>query len=115
MEGCKDIRFKECAVIELLCDEKITPHRQSCSYHFVKIGKMIETFKRSYTLARVHGDDDHKILLIYVFSVYFSSLRGKVGLKHNPDHTVNALLTTHSLPTGLFCFAYVTDVAPGST
>jgi len=38
---------------------------------FVKIGKIIERFKRSYTQARVHGDDDHKILLMYVFSFYF--------------------------------------------
>ena len=37
---------------------------------FVKMGKLIETFKRSYTQARVRGDD-HKILLIYVFSFYF--------------------------------------------
>jgi hypothetical protein len=46
--------------------------RTKCSYHvFVKIGKLIETFKRSYTQARAHGDDDHKILLIYIFSFYF--------------------------------------------
>jgi hypothetical protein len=24
-EGCEDVRFKECAVIESLCDEKIPP------------------------------------------------------------------------------------------
>ena len=38
---------------------------------FVKIGKLNGTFKRSYTPARVHGDGDHKILLIYVLSFYF--------------------------------------------
>jgi hypothetical protein len=25
MEGCEDVRFKECAVIELLSDEKFSP------------------------------------------------------------------------------------------
>jgi hypothetical protein len=41
----------------------------------MKIGKLIETFKRSYTQARVHGDDDHIIQLIYVFSFYFCFFR----------------------------------------
>jgi len=38
---------------------------------FVKIGNLIETFKGSYTQARAHRDDEHAILLIYVFSFYF--------------------------------------------
>jgi len=29
MDGCEDVRFKECAVYELLCDDKIPPLRQS--------------------------------------------------------------------------------------
>jgi len=32
---------------------------------FEKIGKLIETFKRSYTQALLHGDD-HKIQLTYI-------------------------------------------------
>jgi hypothetical protein len=38
---------------------------------FVKVGQLIETFIRSYTQAHAHGDDNHKILLTYVFSFYF--------------------------------------------
>jgi hypothetical protein len=44
---------------------------------FVKIGQLIETFTRSYTQARAHGDDHHKILLIYVFSFYFCFFKRK--------------------------------------
>ena len=73
---------------------------------FVKISKLIETFKLSYTQARVHGDD-HKIQLIYYFPSTFASLIRQVGLKHSPDHTVNVLLlTTNANWFILFCICY---------